>query len=873
MKNKPIFFLLVAIFLVKCLCAQPPAYVPAAGLQVWCSFNYFDVNYSDEAGVIQDLTFTENEVDSTYDRFGINHKSPRFPTENSYLSANNSSGLAFPFTGSSDGLTISIWYKTYGEITRGVIADCSEHQSGTLDNGWRLNWVNAGNGQSVIDFRYINQDTDTCSIIAPVLNDTYGWHLVTVVVDEVGPRAYLDGEEANPQQLTNWNVGPSFITQNFNEPLTLGNDQLADDEENWFNGRIDDIGIWNRALNQEQVDSLYTELAIAGCTNSNACNYNVNMLLEDNSCSFECIGCLDPYACNFNANATIENLDSCIYGCIQDTIVLNAFLDLNLNGTLDLNEGPLQYWPINFSGPDSAQVYTDANGFFVLPVQAGLYNFELISTANAANQWQSVNSSPLTPLIQSEFFPSPIDTLRFSFAPSASINASSSAQLIEGFWSEYSCSSGYGQGILIQNTGGLVLNGLLVLDCDPGFTPGPDSAFSVQPTVVSPGHAEWPISNFLPGAESLMAFHVLSEDISSINSWNFNFHLELFDESLNPVLISDYPFEVTVNCDDGPAGLITADPPGFFEPNYILAGDTIAYRVAFRNDGPGTTNTVRLLINFNSQYFDLATIDVLSASEAFFGCLHDDGTLELFMENVHLPEAEQDSISAVGYVWINVKLLDGIEGSQQVDVDPILYLNDNPVNVDPYTHTIFDCNSFVGPEGFSNSINPVYDEINGTLVQLNEANSPEFNLDFSAQNPFAEYYIWSIDGSAPDTTNSLILNAVTLNNIGQPFVIELTIGNSLCEEEMQFPLLIGLDELGEDARMMVYPNPFSDNCTVVFPDFDYSMTLVDVAGRIVKQWSNCSKALTIERENLQSGYYRLIASNRENRFSVPLVIE
>jgi hypothetical protein len=873
MKTYPLAFFLLGILLFNSIQAQPPVYVPLSGLQVWCGFNHFDVNYLDEAGVIPGLTFTENEVDSTYDRFGINYKCPRFPTFASYLSANNSSGQGFPFTGSSDGLTISIWYKTYGEITGGAIADCSDPQSGTTPNGWRLNWVNAGNGQSVIDFRYKNQGIDSCSIIVPVLNDTYGWHLVTVVVDEVGPRVYLDGEEANPQQITNWNGGSDFITQGFNEPLTLGNNQLAEDEVNWFNGRIDDIGIWNRALNQEQVDSLYTEPAIAGCTNSNACNFNVNMLLDDNSCSFDCIGCLDPYACNFNANATIENSDSCTYGCIVDTIVLNAFLDLNLNGTLDLNEGPLQYWPINFSGVDSAQVLTDANGFFILPVQAGLYNFELISTANAANQWQSVNSSPITPLVQSEVFPSLIDTLRFSFAPSASINASSSAQLIEGFWTEYNCSSGYGQGILIHNTGGLVLNGLLVLDCDPGFTPGPDSAFSVAPTVISPGHAEWVISNFLPGSESLMAFHVLSDDISSINSWNFNFHLELFDESLNPVLISDYPFEVTVNCDDGPAGIITADPPGFFEPNYILAGDTITYRVAFRNDGPGITNTVRLLINFNSQYFNLETIDVLSVSEAFVGCLHDDGTLELFMENVHLPEAQQDSISAVGYALINVLLLDVIEGNQQVLVDPILYLNENEVNVEPYRHTIFDCNSFVGPEGFFNSTNPAYDETTGTLVQLNEANSPEFNLDFSAQNPFAEYYIWSIDGTDADTTNSLILNAETLNNSGQPFVIELTIGNSLCEEVMEFPLLIGLDEPGKDAPMMVYPNPFSDNCTVVFPDFDYSMSLVDVAGRIIRHWSNCPRTMAIERENLQSGYYRLIASNRENRFSVPLLVE
>jgi hypothetical protein len=852
---------------------QVPSYVPGDGLQVWCGFNQFNGNYTDEAGVIENLSFIANVMDSTYDRFGISNKSPRFTTESSYLSANNSSGLIFPFTGGAEGLTISIWYKTYGEITGGVIADCSDEASGILLNGWRLKWVNAGNGQSVIDFSYINQGVDTCSIVAPVLNDIYGWHLVTVVVDAVGPRVYIDGAEANAQQITNWNSGSNFITEGFNEPLTLGNDQFADDEENWFNGRIDDIGIWNKALNQEQIEALYTEPAIAGCTNSNACNFNINMALEDNSCSFDCIGCLDPNACNYSANATIQDLDSCIYGCIQDTIVLNAFMDLNLNGTQDLNEGPLQYWPIRFTGVDSAQVYTDGNGFFVLPVQAGLYNFELIHTANGAEQWPSVNNSPLTPLIQSEVFPSSIDTLRFSFAPAASIEPSASAQLIEGFWSEYSCSSGYGQGILLQNTGGLVLNGLLVLDCDPGFTPGPDSSLSVQPTAVSPGHAEWPISNFLPGSETLMAFHVLTEDISSINSWNFNFHLELFDESLVPVLISDYPIDVTVNCDDSPAGVISADPPGVFEPNYILSGDTVTYRVAFRNDGPGTTNTVRLLINFNSQYFDLATIDVLSVSEAYVGCLHDDGTLDLFMENIHLPEAQEDSISSVGFALVKARLLDNIEGSQIIEVDPIIYLNENTVNVEPYRHTIFDCSSFIGPEGFTATTNPAYDETTGYLTQLNQTASSNFTLDFSSLNPYADYFIWSINGSPSDTTSSLQLNAEDLNNSGQPFAINLTIGNSLCQEEIEFELLIGLDELNKYSEMRVYPNPFTDNCTVILPDYNYSVSLIDVTGRFVRNWSSCSKTLVIDRESLQSGYYRMIADNGENRFSLPLIIE
>lgn len=47
---------------------------------------------------------------------------------------------------------------------------------------------------------------------------------------------------------------------------------------------------------------------VEGCTDSNACNYDMNATQDDGSCEFtSCAGCTDSNACNYDANATIDN--------------------------------------------------------------------------------------------------------------------------------------------------------------------------------------------------------------------------------------------------------------------------------------------------------------------------------------------------------------------------------------------------------------------------------------------------------------------------------------------------------------------------------------------------------------------------------------
>ncbi len=57
---------------------------------------------------------------------------------------------------------------------------------------------------------------------------------------------------------------------------------------------------------------------VAGCTNSAACNYNINATDSDGSCEFAtCSGCMNSTACNYNAAATVSDAASCEFpsGC------------------------------------------------------------------------------------------------------------------------------------------------------------------------------------------------------------------------------------------------------------------------------------------------------------------------------------------------------------------------------------------------------------------------------------------------------------------------------------------------------------------------------------------------------------------------------
>ena len=77
-------------------------------------------------------------------------------------------------------------------------------------------------------------------------------------------------------------------------------------------------------------------IEIPGCTIEQACNYNPNATLNDNSCDFEsCVGCMDPEASNYDPEATIDTPGLCEYEILGCTDI-NA---INYNPLANTDDG------------------------------------------------------------------------------------------------------------------------------------------------------------------------------------------------------------------------------------------------------------------------------------------------------------------------------------------------------------------------------------------------------------------------------------------------------------------------------------------------------------------------------------------------------
>lgn len=95
-----------------------------------------------------------------------------------------------------------------------------------------------------------------------------------------------------------------------------------------FDGALEDIGLWDRALSAEEVETLFNATSsIFGCTDPEACNYNSAATSDAGNClsadacgecggdNSTCVGCTDPEACNFDPTAVIDSEEdsSCTY--------------------------------------------------------------------------------------------------------------------------------------------------------------------------------------------------------------------------------------------------------------------------------------------------------------------------------------------------------------------------------------------------------------------------------------------------------------------------------------------------------------------------------------------------------------------------------
>lgn len=231
--------LIVVIIFPIALQAQIPSYVPANGLIGWWPF---DGNANDASGNGNNgntfnvaLTTDRNNAPNTaYNYNGVNSKIE--------INANAMFDI--------QKLTISTWIYSTATGSQKLIS--------------KSNWANAGSetfslylpssGELALNTKYQSNCIGGNGWRAPVIItkpvDFHNkWHHIVVTYDNAISRMYIDGCLIKESI----SVYPMDICSG--GQLKFG--AWWNGDQSWFKGKLDDIGLWNRALTPSEVKSLY----------------------------------------------------------------------------------------------------------------------------------------------------------------------------------------------------------------------------------------------------------------------------------------------------------------------------------------------------------------------------------------------------------------------------------------------------------------------------------------------------------------------------------------------------------------------------------------------------------------------------------------
>jgi hypothetical protein len=227
LKNYFTLFLLFGTFITF---AQPPAYVPTNGLLAWWA-----MENTNDSSIIGN-TLTAFNTTATTDRFGTANAAYSFNGTSSYLTR-TSIGHTFTQAGS---FSVSIWIKKASNATGNVAI-----MSGTTTS---LNfiWLVQCDATKAI-FGTNKQQSAwfwTNAITNYAVNE---WEHYVGVYTANTMTFYRNGVLQGTTTNTHTNVSQADL------PIWIGRGVSG----NYFNGSLDDIGIWNRVLTPNEVAILY----------------------------------------------------------------------------------------------------------------------------------------------------------------------------------------------------------------------------------------------------------------------------------------------------------------------------------------------------------------------------------------------------------------------------------------------------------------------------------------------------------------------------------------------------------------------------------------------------------------------------------------
>jgi hypothetical protein len=342
-----LFILFLVCFTLNLYSQSVPSYVPNNGLVAWWPFsgNAGDLSGNQNHGIVHGATLTT-------DRNG-QHNSAYLFVPGQWITIPNS-----PTISVQQSITISIWFYMDGGGCNPRLFQI--HQNSNNCGGYAMSTPGTSNVN-----RTLNAYFGSCSSEIYIGNQTpipaLSWQHIAMTIDGVNGigKLYWNG------QLLQTVLGSPISSFSYNNnPITIGN--INPGRCDWWGGKIDDFGIWNRALTPQEITNLYLSQSGVSVPQVNSCvNDTVSVAIANPSL-------------NGVANAALRmtyNADSLTY--VGSSNLNPAFNGMVVNGangvvTLDWNTSTNQ----NIAAGNMVNLRFRANGSSALTWDTLVYPSE-----------------------------------------------------------------------------------------------------------------------------------------------------------------------------------------------------------------------------------------------------------------------------------------------------------------------------------------------------------------------------------------------------------------------------------------------------------------------------------------------------------------
>lgn len=352
--------LVILLFFGFNVFGQIPNYVPSNGLVAYWSFNG---NANDASG--NGLNGTVTGASLTTDRFGVANSAYNFDVLHwSWGSGGDKIFIPFHSSLNVSHITVSAWFNrnTNGTMNQGMTI-LNRFQFGYSNPNGQTWGMTLDQNSSLLMNTWILQSASNNNQVAIGNEGSFinlnQWYNVTFTFDGTNLKQYINGV------LVDSDNSPGFSMNTIgNSGISIGVSDQANGHWLPFGGKIDDIGIWNRALNECEIHNLYQSQFNSASV--------INAGLDQTVCEGEYITLIGSGGSNYQWNNSVVDgvsfsptssqdyilFGEDIYGCSgSDTVSVTILA--NSSSTQVQTALDTYNWPVNNQIYSQSGIYTD----------------------------------------------------------------------------------------------------------------------------------------------------------------------------------------------------------------------------------------------------------------------------------------------------------------------------------------------------------------------------------------------------------------------------------------------------------------------------------------------------------------------------------